>query len=126
MAGATITVSLMSVTQSIVDRIMRVTRLDDSSIYIYQQVIDHIRAIPGVSGASLAISVPLSGSWRSAFHVEGQATTGSDLACDYNIVGPRYFESTGIALLKGRDFTEQDGPNSPSVVIVNEEFVRRM
>ena len=70
--------------------------------------------------------MPLSGSWRSAFHVEGQATTGSDLACDYNIVAPRYFESTGIALLKGRDFTEQDGPNSPSVVIVNEEFVRRM
>src|SRR5207253_6542326 len=92
----------------------------------YQQVIDHVRAMPGVSAASLAISVPLSGSWRNAFHVAGQATTGSDLACDYNIVAPRYFESTGIALLKGRDFTEQDGPNSPSVVIVNEELVRRM
>ena len=91
----------------------------------YQQVIGRVRAMPGVSAASLAISTPFSGSWRNGFHVEGQATTG-DLACDYNVVAPRYFESTGIALLKGRDFTEQDGLTSPTVVIVNEEFVRRM
>jgi len=42
------------------------------------------------------------------------------------MVAPRYFETTGIGLLRGRDFTEHDQPNSPSVVIVNEEFVQRM
>ena len=92
----------------------------------YQQLVERVRAMPGVSVASLAVTMPLRGSWRTGFHLEGQATTGSDPACDYNMVAPGYFETTGIGLLKGRDFTEHDQPDSPSVVIVNEEFVQRM
>jgi len=92
----------------------------------YQQLVERVSAMPGVSMASLAVTMPLRGSWRTGFHLEGQATTGSDSACDYNMVAPRYFETTGIGLLRGRDFTEHDQPNSPSVVIVNEEFVQRM
>jgi putative ABC transport system permease protein len=43
----------------------------------------------------------------------------------YQITTPRYFETIGIRLAKGRAFTDRDIETSPPVCIVNEEFVRR-
>jgi macrolide transport system ATP-binding/permease protein len=91
----------------------------------YQQLVERVRAIPGVGGASMAVTVPLGGSWRTGFRVEGQPTAEPSAQTDYDIVAPRYFETVGIPLVKGRDFNEQDGPNSPRVVVVGEEFARR-
>jgi hypothetical protein len=42
------------------------------------------------------------------------------------MVGPHYFETMGIPLLKGRDFSETDGRSSPRVAIVNETAARRL
>ncbi|HZF40284.1 MAG TPA: FtsX-like permease family protein, partial [Blastocatellia bacterium] len=42
-----------------------------------------------------------------------------------NKVGLRFFETLGIPLITGRDFTERDGENAPQVVIVNETMARR-
>jgi hypothetical protein len=39
--------------------------------------------------------------------------------------GPEYFQTLGIPLLRGRDFTVQDGPGAPGVMIVNELMARR-
>jgi predicted permease len=91
----------------------------------YQQLVERVRAIPGVGGASLAVTIPLGGSWRTGFRVEGQPATEQSAQSDYNIVAPRYFETAGIPVVEGRDFDERDGPNSPRVVIVGEEFARR-
>ncbi len=44
---------------------------------------------------------------------------------EFNWVGPRYFETMGIAITDGRAFTERDGAGGPPVVIVNETFARR-
>jgi macrolide transport system ATP-binding/permease protein len=91
----------------------------------YQQLAERVRAIPGVGAASMAVTVPLGGSWRTGFRAEGQPTTELSAQTDYDIVAPRYFETAGIPVVRGRDFDEQDGPNSPRVVIVGEEFARR-
>jgi hypothetical protein len=40
-------------------------------------------------------------------------------------VSPGYFDTLGIPLLKGRDFTEQDAPETPLVAIVNQSFAQR-
>ncbi len=93
----------------------------------YQQIVERVRALPGVSSASLAVTVPLGGgSWRTGIHVEGQSSADQQIPCDYNITAPRYFETLGMPLVAGRDFNQQDSAEAPGVVIINETFVRRL
>jgi predicted permease len=43
----------------------------------------------------------------------------------FDVVGPRYFETLRVPLLKGRGFTSADVRGSAGVVVVNQAFVRR-
>jgi len=91
----------------------------------YQSLTERVRAMPGVASVSLSVTAPLGGSWRNGIRREGQPSTEPETPCDYDIVAPRYFETAGIALLQGRDFSEQDRANSPRIVIVNQTFAQR-
>jgi predicted permease len=93
----------------------------------YQQLIEHVARLPGVSSASLAVTVPLSGgSWRTGIHIEGHPSDTPQIPCDYNIVAPGYFATMGIPLVSGRDFSPRDNADAPGVVIINETFARRL
>lgn len=91
-------------------------------------IADRMRAIPGVTRVAFAQGVPLTFrglNWTgTAIRIEGH----DDLVrVEYasNDVSPGYFETMGIRLVRGRDFTAADRPGTPPVVIVNEEFARR-
>jgi putative ABC transport system permease protein len=47
------------------------------------------------------------------------------MQANFNPIGPDYFVTVGAPMVKGRQFTPQDDPDHPAVVIVNESFVRR-
>ena len=91
----------------------------------YDQIIQRMRTAPGVSSASVGITAPLGGQWRNSVHIDGQSVTEPDTACDYNIVTPGYFETIGIQIVIGRDFSPDDRAGSPGVVIIGEEFAHR-
>jgi putative ABC transport system permease protein len=93
---------------------------------LYQQIIQTVETLPGVSAASLAVTLPLGGSWRTGLHVEGDASSEPETPCDYNIIAPHYFETTGIPLVSGRDFSQRDNASAPGVVIINETFARQL
>jgi putative ABC transport system permease protein len=105
----------------------------------YGRVTERVEAIPGVESASVARIAAVSGntSVRSLL-IEGRAgsdnqfrsdgsvpASGDNASVSANVIGPRYFQTMGIALLQGRDFNAQDTEDHPRVVIVNEAFVRR-
>ena len=105
----------------------------------YRQVTERVEAIPGVESASLARIAAVSGnsSVRSLL-IEGRAGSENQFRSDNagpvaennesvssNVIGPKYFQTMGIAFLQGRDFNAQDTEDHPPVVIVNEAFVRR-
>ena len=87
-------------------------------ISFYQQVVDRLRAIPGVQAVGAVSRLPLSGgnSTRS-FNLPGSSQSYD---ADIRVSTPEYFQTMAIPLLKGRNFTAHDDSNSLPVAIINQ------
>jgi putative ABC transport system permease protein len=91
-----------------------------------RDVLEHIKAIPGVEAASEANLVPLGGnSTNNSVWLEG-ADEQQKTDSSFSWVGRDYFNTLRIPLLAGRDFDEHDAAGAPKVAIVNETFGRRL
>ena len=100
----------------------------DSRIQAYfHDVVARLSALPGVSSASVADALPLTGdNIGASFEIEGEPTpVGSRPTADFNAVEPNYFHTLRIPMVAGRDFSEFDNPKSPPVVIINQTLARR-
>ncbi|HSD47187.1 MAG TPA: ABC transporter permease, partial [Pyrinomonadaceae bacterium] len=98
----------------------------------YQQLLDQVRALPGVNGAAIASNIPFSGRQAVDAHVvEGMEPTGEPPQAEMKVVGPDYFKTMGITLLQGRDFNQSDYFNNPEtdmgrlVAIVDQTLARQ-
>jgi predicted permease len=87
---------------------------------------DNVSRLPGVVSASMARYTLLAGNTSSStVRVEGyESHDREDMNPRVNQVGPGFFETLGMKLPAGRGFNEHDGPSTPKVAVVNEEFVR--
>jgi putative ABC transport system permease protein len=89
-------------------------------------LLDRIRRLPGVRSVGAAYAIPMANMSTTSFRLEGAGpSTGPAPQAGYNAVAPGYFETLRIPVVAGRDFTPQDRPESPGVVIVNRAFVNR-
>ena len=96
---------------------------DQQVAAFYERLLDRLRALPGVESASTVDYLPLQGNPSSVVYIEGQplpTNMWSSPQVAWCHVMPDYFRTMRIPLLKGRDFTLQDGPKSPQVAIINE------
>jgi len=94
----------------------------------YKQLMTRVESLPGVRSASYVSDLPLNLDYSSGgMYAEGQPfTRGGDLPqVSYGRVWPRYFETMGVPLLQGRDFTMRDDKEESRVAVVNETFARR-
>ena len=87
----------------------------------YRALLQSAKRIPGVRSASLSRVTPVEGGAMSTVaSVEGYtAQPNEDKSVYMNNVSPGYFATIGTALLLGRDFSEQDTPNSTKVALIN-------
>jgi putative ABC transport system permease protein len=93
-----------------------------------QQVLERVEAVPGVGSASVVAAPPFGGFTASRyFQIEGRPPrpAGEGFNAGYNSASPNYFQTLGIPLRRGRDFTGQDVMGTPEVVIINEAMARR-
>jgi putative ABC transport system permease protein len=90
------------------------------------ELLDRIRAIPGVESFAFTYMVPLrEGNWGiSTIWMDG-ADARQGVRTSESRVGPDYFKTLEIPLLTGREFDARDRIDSPKVAIVNEAFARR-
>jgi putative ABC transport system permease protein len=94
----------------------------------FRDVLERIKATPGVVSAGAVFTLPLSGSNRAnTFDIAGRppANPGEAPEANDRVATPDYFRAMGIPLLKGRVFTERDDADAPPVSIINESFARR-
>jgi len=94
------------------------------------QLLTRVRALPQVTAASLAESVPLgSGGSKSGLFLEGEPARDQmdeSSLLSHTTIAPDYFRAMGIPFVRGRDFNDGDTTSSPGVIIVNETLARRL
>jgi putative ABC transport system permease protein len=90
----------------------------------YDNLLARVRTVPGVRAAALADHLPLGQIMRMAGVVVPGAGT-EPIGIELAIVTPGYFEAMGIPLVRGRDFTANDDPRGPAVVVINEQMAKR-
>jgi predicted permease len=92
----------------------------------YSQLNERLATLPGVKTTTFTRNVPMSGAYsRFGIEVPGyQPRPDEEMAVLFNQIGPQFFATFGATVLLGREFTPQDTPESPKVVIVNQSLAR--
>jgi predicted permease len=101
----------------------------EETLAFYRNLLDDIRALPGVQGATM-MDHRLGSGWGSLHDevLDGkdlQAQFGSRGTVQTNDVGADCFHVLGVPILEGRDVSDADTPASPPIVVVNETFAKR-
>jgi predicted permease len=102
----------------------------ETRLALLRGAVERVEALPGIERATFAFGMPLT--------IRHGRTSGGDIWVESdgkekavvghwaeNLIGPNYFETLGIPLRQGRDFTRNDDASAPGVVILNEAFVQR-
>jgi predicted permease len=94
---------------------------------LFQRISNGLAAMPGVSSVSAINHIPIGGdTWTFPYQVGGRSAPppGHEFGAVYRVVRPKYFRTMQIRMISGRDFTDHDDKNAPSVVIINEALAR--
>jgi predicted permease len=95
----------------------------ERSALFFQQLEERVSALPGVRSASVVAPLPL-GIFRSGSQVSVPGTSRT-IDANRHVVGPRFFETMGIPLLRGRDFRDITA-SSPPVVVINHALAEQL
>lgn len=92
----------------------------------YRRLLERVGGVPAVKSATVATYSPMNGTSRSSsLTIEGYtAAPGDSPEANILLVGPRYAETLGVPIVKGRIIDERDGPAATKVAFVNEAFAR--
>lgn len=89
-----------------------------------REILERVRAVPGVTSAAGTRVIPLSGDyWNTYIDIEG--TEVKRKTAYFSSVSPGYFRTMGTAVLAGRDFDARDRERSEPVAIVTQAFANK-
>ena len=94
----------------------------------HRQVVEQLKAVPGVQSAALIRGLPLTGnsaSVRIALPDREAPSRGQEPQVQFNTATPDYFAAMGIPFVQGRLFGESDRLDTPFVFLVNQTMARR-
>jgi len=93
-------------------------------IQFEKSLVERLRGLPGVTSATVATAIPMSGVWNISVSIEGRDLAKIPIAAN-TLVFPDYFETMHIPLRAGQSFRGRETAESPPVAIINETMARR-
>ncbi len=102
---------------------------EEQRVAFFRQLLDGVRALPGVEYAGAASSLPLGrDDFVLGFTIQGRPPLSPDVTQSTNFYATSdgYFEAMGIPLRRGRLFTDRDTKDAPRVAIINETMAARI
>ena len=93
----------------------------------FSTLLEKLEALPEVSSAGMVQTLPMRGDYVLSVTIQGRPAPppNAEPSANYRVITPKYFETLGIPLLRGRPFDERDTEKSPLVAIVDQAFVDR-
>src|SRR5579871_112897 len=93
----------------------------------FDQYTARVRRLPGVRDAVISAAYPPNDEWMQKFTLDGMSASRlEDLpSATFNVTDAHYLSTLGIALLRGRDFSDSDRENTPPVALINQAFAKR-
>jgi predicted permease len=89
---------------------------------VQRELLERFSHLPGITAVAAASHLPLSDERQIGIRLEHAAPDDFHWAAN-SVVSPGYFKTMGIPLLRGRDFNEEDQPDSMPVAVVSQAFV---
>jgi putative ABC transport system permease protein len=95
----------------------------------FHALTDSIQATAGVRDVAVSSGIPFGAGSYTTSPVIAQGSVlppGTPVAIDWRMVSSSYFRTMSIALLRGRTFTDADGPASPPVAIISQDMAKKV
>ncbi len=90
----------------------------------YQQVLERLAALPGVTAVGGVNGLPMVGGGA-----DGQFLIDNNPALkgygEFRVASPGYFNAMGMRLVRGRLFDQSEGPETPQVALISESLARQ-
>ena len=108
-------------------RVAHGTNGPDDWIRFFNALGERLKALPGVESAAFVHRLPATGGAQTRFAVEGElyATEREYPITNRSTISPGFFDTFGVDIREGRDFTSQDRNGTLPVAIVNTSLARR-
>ena len=93
----------------------------------FQEALLRMQSMTGVKSAGATTGLPLTLSLSgSDFRIEGrpEPEAGKEMIINTRSVSPGYFQTLGIGVIKGRDFSDRDKSDAPKAAIINDDLAR--
>jgi putative ABC transport system permease protein len=90
-----------------------------------REVTQKVASVPGVRDVSITDWPPMEGIGAAPFLIEGQDLSYSQRpVCGFKAVGPSYFDTVGMTLLKGRKLDDSNVAGAVPVTVINETMAK--
>jgi predicted permease len=94
---------------------------------LYHRIRERLESAPGIRSAAVEICPLTQCGWVTALYVFGHnGFSEEQLRGEEDHVGPGFFATMGIPLLRGRDFSERDTTQTQSVAILSQRCARQL
>jgi len=100
---------------------------DEDRLAFFEAMLPKLRSLPGATGVTMTSHLPQQGYAGRAVEVEGSPVDDPEQRPREGVItiGPDYFQTVGVTLLRGRDFRRSDRQDAPQVAIVNRRFAEK-
>ena len=101
---------------------------DDDQIFFHQHLKARLDSLPGVTGSTIATTMPTGGSMSLPYELERGDPVDEQRRPNLSavIISPDYFRVMDVRLLRGRAFSDSDDKTALPVIIVNQRFAEKI
>jgi putative ABC transport system permease protein len=101
---------------------------EDTTHRFFEQALEEVRHVPGVTAAAFTSQLPLSGDLEDGYGVHFESSPTGNPEADNSAfryaVSPSYFETMAIPLRRGRLLNTHDGADAPLAVLISESLAK--